>query len=170
MDKNEYFAAIYGQYYTNIYYFLNSRLRNTACAEDVANDVFLAAYKNLNSYDEKKSYITTWLYAIAVNQLKNYYRRNKVQEYSIDCFPEEKGTIYYDSDNLMDQKELRAVLETALGMLPERNRRIVWMKYYDEMTSVEIGERLGITPGNVRIILKRSLGIMKGALHDTVGQ
>ena len=69
--------------------------------------------------------------------------------------------VKYDSS---EQEELRLVLKNVMKELPERNRRIVLMKYYGNMTSREIGKCLDISPGNVRIILKRSLAMLKSKL------
>ncbi len=74
MTKEEKFAEIYSQYHDNIYFFILSRISNTHVAEDLTNDVFVAAYRNFESYDSNISFISTWLYAIASNRLKNFYK------------------------------------------------------------------------------------------------
>ena len=89
MDKNQFFEEIYHEYYPSIYHFINCRVCNPACAEDIANDVFLAAYCNLHSYDASKGFITTWLYAIASNRLKNYYKKRQRLEGSFEYYMDE---------------------------------------------------------------------------------
>ncbi len=66
------------------------------------------------------------------------------------------------------QKELSLLLEHAICVLPERNRQIVYMKYYRDMTSQEIASRLHVSSGNVRIILKRSLAKMQEVLKSVI--
>ncbi len=61
----------------------------------------------------------------------------------------------------MEKEELRIVIESLLDKIPERNCNIIRMKYYKNMTSREIGEQLGISPGNVRIIMKRTLSMLE---------
>ena len=166
MDKNTYFEHIYSDYYASIEHFLYSRIHNKQSSEDIANDVFLAAYRNLDFYDARKSFITTWLYVIAENRLKNYYKKQKHLEYSYEEIVEEKGEVSNVEDETVHRKELRLVLDGAMSNLPERNQNIIRMKFYNDMTSNEIGKFLGISPGNVRIILKRSLLLMKGNLQN----
>lgn len=165
MDKNTYFEQIYNEYYASIEHFLYSRIHNKHSSEDIANDVFLAAYRNLDFYDARKSFIATWLYVIAENRLKNYYKMQKCCEYSYEEIIEEKGEVSDGEDETVHRKELRLVLDGAMSNLPERSQNIVRMKYYNDMTSKEIGRLLGISPGNVRIILKRSLLLMRGNLQ-----
>ena len=74
MDKNQYFETIYKEYFPKIYDYIRIRIRNPAVAEELAEDVFISVYKNLHVYDENRSFIATWLYAIAGNRLKNYYK------------------------------------------------------------------------------------------------
>ena len=72
MTKDTYFEKIYGSYYQSILNYMFCRVHNRAIAEELAADVFLLAYKNLDSYDHSKSSIKTWLCAIAANHVRNY--------------------------------------------------------------------------------------------------
>lgn len=164
MDKNEYFQQIYSDYYEKIYAFLFFKVNNKELAEDLTSDVFVSVYKNLHRYDASKSFISTWLYAIAYNQLKNYYKSRKDVVCSIEYLIETSNEIHIVKYDFAEQEELRLVLKNVMKELPERNRRIVLMKYYCNMTSREIGKCLDISPGNVRITLKRSLAILKNKL------
>ena len=164
-DKKKYFEQIYNSYHDKIYNFIYFKIYNAQISEDLTSDVFLAAYKNLNRYDSDKSFITTWLYAIACNRLKNYYKSSsRKQEYSIENWTEKWEDTDMANDNMLERQEWRILLLEVLLQLPERNRKIVLMKYYDNMTSKEIGRKLDLSSGNVRIILKRSLELMKKKL------
>lgn len=161
MDKDRFFEQLYDEYYNQIYHYLCYKVQNTANAEDLANDTFMLVYKNIHIYDETKGMAVTWIFAIANNRLKNYYRSRKSMEYSYDSFESVPAEMLYDKNDCIAQKELSIVLEQMLAQLPQRNRQIIKMKYYDNMTSVEIGRRLQISSENVRVILKRSLSKMK---------
>lgn len=164
-DKKKYFEEIYSKYHDRIYNFIYFKIYNSQISEDLTSDVFLAAYRSLNTYDSSKSFISTWLYAIAYNRLKNYYKsRGKKQTFSIECLTETGEELAPLHDNLLEQQELRIILHEILSQLPERNRKIVMMKYYGNMTSKEIGRAMHISSGNVRVILKRSLAIMEKKL------
>ena len=165
MNKDEYFEEIYCDYYEKIYKFIYYKVCNIELAEDLTSDVFVDVYKNLHRYDENKSFILTWLYAISCNRLKNYYKSRKKLEYSIDCMSEMNIEPVFISDDLLEQKEWYIVLQKLIWDLPERNRNVILMKYYGDMTSKEIGNNLDISSGNVRIILKRTLSTLKSKLN-----
>lgn len=166
MDKNQYFEKIYQEYFSKIYDYMKYRVRNCAIAEELTEDVFIAVYKNLHIYNESRSFIATWLYAIAGNRLKNYYKSQQYKEYSIEDIMAENPFILKEKEDSMAKMEMTLFLEYLLEKLPERNRQIVHMKYYYNMTSSEIGKILNISSGNVRIILKRSLSIMRKLLYE----
>ena len=54
-------------------------------------------------------------------------------------------------------EQLHDALLAALERLPERQRRIVWLRYFENLPGEEIARQLGITPGNVRVLLSRAL-------------
>jgi len=164
MSEDKYFEQIYDDYWDKIYEFLFFKVNNKEIAEDLTSDVFFSVYKNLHKYDANKSFITTWLYAIAYNRLKNYYKSRKDIIYDTEYLIEMDNGIHIVKYDFSEQEEWRIVLKNVIQELPERNKRIVFMKYYCNMTSKEIGRSLDISPGNVRIILKRSLAILKSKL------
>ncbi len=165
-NKEEYFKEIYEEYYTKIYDYIYYRVNNKETAEDLTSDVFFSVYKNLHTYDNSKSFIATWLYAIAANRLKNYYKSRKPNTNNIDAMIENNQELQLGNFDGIQQKETEIVLECLMEKLPERNKRIVWMKYYRSMTSREIAEVMHVSPGNVRIILKRSLALLKKMLEN----
>lgn len=165
MDKNQYFEMIYEEYFPKIYDYMRYRIRNPAVAEELAEDVFIAVYKNLHVYDENRSFIATWLYAIAGNRLKNYYKSWQYREYSVEDFEALEHSSVGEYRDDMEQVELRLVLDCLIRKLPKRNRQIVYMKYYHNMTSREIGKIMNLSSCNVRIILKRSLSILRKQLR-----
>ena len=105
MNKNEFFEQIYDDYKDKIYEFIFYKVSNKELAEDLTSDVFISVYKNLHRYDAEKSFITTWLYAIAYNRLKNYYKSRKNNVYSIEYLIEMSNEIHivkYDSSAVAD--------------------------------------------------------------------
>jgi RNA polymerase sigma-70 factor (ECF subfamily) len=157
MDKNQYFEQIYKEYYPSIYSFIYYRVRSVHQSEDLAQDVFLSVYNNISKYDHRKSFIATWLYAITANRLKNYYKSSGRRE-----LPCEKDTFDSSDQGMMvHNEEMRIIMDCLLNYLSKRNQKILRLKYYYRMNSKEIAKIMNLTPGNVRIILKRSLSALK---------
>lgn len=165
MSKEE-FEYIYEKYQKQIFLYINKRLQNKEIAEDMTQDVFVQCWKSYNtSYDEKKCSIATWLYVIAGNKLKNYYRDRKdlvtFEDYMSDDFTEE-----VDFERGIWLEELRDKMAVALKTLSEREQQIIVLSYYDELSSKEIALQLGITDGNVRVIKQRALNKLQVYFKD----
>lgn len=75
-DQSAY-AALYDRYAAGLYRLCYSLLTNEQDAEDILQESFLYAFKNLHRYDSRKSALKTWLYTIAVSRCRNTYRRKR---------------------------------------------------------------------------------------------
>lgn len=154
------FEEYYEKYYNKVFGYIMKKLGNTELAEDFTMDVFTVCWEKFSSFDPEKASFQTWVFVIVNNKLKNYYRDRK--EY--DELDEGIGDIseyQNEIDEAMQLSYLRERLADALETLSETHRQIIIYKYFREMTSNEIGDILGISPGNVRIQLKRAMDKVK---------
>lgn len=164
MDKNNHFEQIYNHHYDMIYHYIKSHTPALQDAEELTQDVFTACYRHYDSFDESRSSIKTWLFVIANNKLKNYYRAKKEilslddEENPIDIAQE-----YLEEAVILNEKV--RYIKAALNQLNEREQFIVKQKYFYNKKSEEIARMAGLTSGNVRIILKRALEKMQQYLN-----
>lgn len=151
------FEDVYNSYYIPVYRYFMKRLGNKESCEDLTGDVFYSCLKSYGSYDPSKSKISTWIYTIASNKLKNYYR-DKKEHVSIDgteaisALPD--GT---DMDKAVYITQMKEHLTAAFCVLSERERTVVKLKYFSGLTSEEAALQAGTTSGNIRVILTRAL-------------
>ncbi len=150
------FQEIYENYYHKVLAFINSRVNNAHTAEDLASDVFFKCYSNIEKYDETKGAESTWIFTITNNTLKNYYRDRKTAS-SIDAMEGFDVPFEEEFDQAMRLEEIRAYLDEALDGLDELNRRILVMRYFDEMKTKDIAAKLALSESNVRVKLSRTL-------------
>ena len=159
-DRKPTFEEFYADNFDTVVRYLYKKLMNMADAEDLASEVFVYCYSHYDAYDPQKSSPTTWLYLIVNSRLKNHYRDNRA---CVDL-EEVVGTISDDSidmDNAIYLQQLRRSLEMAIAKLPERQQRIVTMRYFEDRTNEEIAQILGMTNGNVRVQLSRALDALE---------
>lgn len=158
------FATAYQSNYHTVFAFVRSHISQLETAQDITSNIFLAAYRNWDKFDPGRSSVSTWLYCIASNQLKNYYRDRKDQV-SLEGL-EEEGTVglLVDPGRPYELMELREVLAQALERLPERSRNIVILRYFAGKDHREISEIMGISYENTRVILTRALKELKKML------
>lgn len=157
------FEAAYETYYEPICNYIMSHVGQYEAAQDLTQNVFEAAWRHWQSYDPACGGVRPWLYCIAKNLLKNYYRDAK-PTVSLDEL-HESGAPDPADDAMRGAQELlaqRDALAAALKALPEQHRRIIILRYFGGRTNQEIADMLNMSNGNVRVTLAR--GLQK--LHD----
>lgn len=165
MDHEAFFQQIYEDYYSRVLSYIKARVNNPHDAEDLTGDVFFKCYKNIEKYDPEKAAASTWVFVIANNTLKNYYRDNK-QEASIDNMEGFDVPYEEEFDQAMRLNEISEYLDGLLSTLDETKRQVLILRYYEDMKTKDIGEKLGLTPANVRVILSRTLQQLNVRVQD----
>lgn len=122
-------------------------------ADDVLQNTFVKAWNGLDSF-RGASKLSTWLYRIAYNEsLTLLSRRRETLSLSADADDEEgreAAFLQLESDPYFDGDETQRMLENAISMLPEKQRAVFKMKYYDEMKYEEMSEVTGTSVGALK--------------------
>ena len=141
-----------------------SYVKDRFTAEDIFQDVFIKAYKNLDNFREESG-IKTWLIRITINTCKDYlksaYNRKVVPMME---FKEDSLTSEDDFEEVENKDRDRFVKETVMT-LPEGYREVLLCVYYHEMSVAETAESLGIAEGTVKSRLSRARELMKTKLE-----
>ena len=159
------FERFYEDNYSKVLGYLAGKTANRSDAEDLAGEVFLYCYDHYADFDPSRSSISTWLFLIVNSRLKNYYRDRTVHA----DLGELENVLYEESDE-MDKavylEQLRERIALSLEKLPERQRKIVVMRYFKGMEYAEIARLTDTSPGNVRVILSRALDRMEADFEE----
>ncbi len=118
-------------------------------ADDVLQNTFLKAWQYIENF-RGDARLSTWLYKIAVNEsLTHLERERKRQGVSID--DEESRLVHIiEADKDIDGDELALLLRKAIASLPEKQRIVFNMRYYDEMKYEQMSEILGTSVGALK--------------------
>lgn len=158
------FAEIIAAFNERLYALAVGVLRNGTAAEDVVQESFIKAYRNLSKF-RRESSIYTWLYRITVNTAHNYIRKN-VRDGDVDM--EEVALVIADpSPNPVQTaagNELADAVNEVVKTLPERQREVFELHFFEHLTHREIGEALGITEGAVKANYFHAIKKMQKAL------
>lgn len=150
------YETFYQENYSRVLRYVCGKLSNSHDAEDLTGDVFLYCLRHYEDYDPSKGKLSTWLYLIVNSRIKNYYRDHTT---GVD-FEEVSETLQdmgIDLERGVYLEQLHDALMAAIASLPERQQKIVIMRYFENRSGDEIAAALGISPGNVRVLLSRSL-------------
>lgn len=152
--NQEAFAQIYDLYFKKIYRFIFFRVGHKESAEDMAEEVFLKAFKKLNSVKEIAAF-EGWLYQIARNLVIDFYRQKKFTVALEDI----ENTLEYESNtvDVLNLEQRQKTLLKHLKDLPGDQQVVIKLKFFDELENREIAELLNKTEGAVRVIQHRAI-------------
>ena len=161
---SEAFGFLVDKYRESVYAFAYSRLRNFDDAEDVAQEVFIKAYRKLGTLRRWDNFLA-WLYSITSNLCKDWIRaqsRRPDHEFVEDKEPEIVKILSIDSyrDDLAIES-LRESLQEALDSLPEMHRQVLILHYLGGMSSMDIARFLGTSRMTILQRLHRARAQMK---------
>lgn len=159
---SEAFRALVDRYQGPVVRMIAHLTCDTHARDDVAQDVFLAAYRSLARFDPARSSFSTWLFTIARNKAINAAKRRR--QMLIGSFPEPQDP-RVPSDDLMVQ-ELHARLDRALARLPSHQRRAFVMAEFDDLPYETIAQIEAVRVGTVRSRINRAKAALRSLLGD----
>ncbi len=171
LDHNDQkaYAELMKLYRDSIYYILVKIVKNSDDAEDLTLETFGKAFKYLDKYSPQYAF-STWLFRIALNNSIDFIRHKNNIPQCIDSeqynYEQEQFIEHSQSaetptpeDHVMDKQRVE-MLRLAVQQLPEKYRKVVELRYYEELSYEEISEKLGISLSNVKIQLLRAKNML----------
>jgi RNA polymerase sigma-70 factor (ECF subfamily) len=155
-DVNKGFRVIVEKYSSKLYWHIRRLVILHEDADDALQNTFISAWRNISEF-RNESALYTWLYAIATNEsLALLNRRKKNASISLDdisSFFENsiEGSTWFDGD------EAQVKLQNAILQLPEKQRIVFNLKYFEELTYEDMSS-----------VLKTSEGALKASYHHAV--
>lgn len=157
---------VYQTYYKKVYNYLFYRLLDRDVTEELTSSIFIRIVEKHHLYQAEKAQISTWIFTIVKNELISHYRRHKpLQVWDETAAGLDSGQNI--EDELIKADEKRQFI-AALKTLPERERSMIAMKYYFDMTYEEIAGHSGLTAKNVSVILTRAKAKLRKLCLDDV--
>jgi RNA polymerase sigma factor (sigma-70 family) len=148
-------GLLYDRYSNKVYFKCISLLKDEHLARDAVQEVFTKILLNLSKFNEKSQF-STWVYSITYNYCIDLLRRKKKGKllFSDDLEEAERQTpIVSDEDFLSMELD---VLRQVLNVIPEGDKAILMMKYYDDMSIKEIADALDKTESSIKMKIMRA--------------
>jgi RNA polymerase sigma-70 factor (ECF subfamily) len=143
------FELVVKQYGEQLYWQIRRFILSHDDANDVLQNTFIKAWQGIGSF-HGDSKLLTWLSRIAINESLDFLRRQKnIVTMSTD--DEELGVAnMLMADDYFDGDETEAQLQEAIAMLPEVQRTVFLLRYYDDMKYSDISKMLGTSEGALK--------------------
>ena len=137
------------KYQQRLYWQIRRMVINHADADDVLQNVFIKVWKNLDKF-EQQSQLFTWLYRITVNESLTFLNQKKRQ--NTDSLENENTNLaeQLTADRYFDGDEIQKKLQLAIDGLPNKQKQVFLMRYYDELSYEEMSEILGTSVGALK--------------------
>jgi RNA polymerase sigma-70 factor (ECF subfamily) len=160
-------------YRNRLYFLILEQVgQDHAVAEDLTQEVFLAALQSLDKF-RGDSHLYTWLRSIAFHKINDFYRHQtrepKPEKSSPDFNAIEVEQISNNEPatlTVLEFEEIRQSVHQALGSLPHDYQKVLVMKYLEEMPVLEISQIMGRSPKSVEGLLSRARKAMRDKLDD----
>jgi RNA polymerase sigma-70 factor, ECF subfamily len=153
------FEELVIRYQKGIYYFVLRILKNPQDAEDAVQKIFLLAYKNIGGFRSDSTF-KTWLYRIGINQCHNFFRQNKNRDFaSVDDLP--LVDLKADQEGELTEKERLIELRNNVERLPYKQKMVVMLRIYQELSFEEIGETLHMRANSAKVNFHHALEKLK---------
>lgn len=152
----EAFGEAIRAYTEPLYWQIRRLVDNHDDANDLLQNTFMKAWQSLENF-RGDARLSTWLHKIAINESLTFLEREKRrQTFSLDD-PESSASARIEADTMIDGDALALKLRKAVAMLPEKQRLVFNMRYFDEMKYEDISEIVGT-----------SVGALKASYHHAV--
>jgi RNA polymerase sigma-70 factor (ECF subfamily) len=175
-DQSAY-AELLGRYRDSIYFMFVKMVGNKDDAEDLTIETFGKAFKSLPYYQPNFAF-STWLYRIATNNGIDFLRRKKLNTLSIDNAIKGKDgdemtmdirSQALDPEEEMIREQKKEVLRQFVEQLKPRYRRLIELRYYEDLSYEEIAERLNLPLGTIKAQLFRAKDLLYHIVKKTRG-
>ena len=147
--KEAAFTRLVREYQELLYWQIRRMVLSHDDADDVLQNVFLKAWTHIDDF-HGESRLSTWLYRIAVNESIDFMRRKKNQAV-VSADDEESGIAnQLMADNYFDGDETQAQLQEAIARLPDVQRTVFNLRYFDEMKYSDMSQLLHTSEGSLK--------------------
>jgi len=156
-DTRDYgFNLLVRTYQQRVYWHVRKMVIDHDDADDVTQEVFIKIHKNIENF-RADSLLYTWIYRIATNECLNFLQKKKRRFFLPIADISAMLSAKLDSSPHVSGDEIQLKLQKALLKLPDKQRAVFNMKYYDDLSYEEISE-----------ITNTSVGALKASYHHAV--
>jgi len=156
----EAFGELYNIYLERIYRYVFYQVRDKMTAEDLTEEVFLKAWKSIDTCRGKEQTFSSWLYRIAHNHvIDNLRSQRKYLSTDMEALAEVSSPELGEEGKLERQEMLEVISD-----LPQNQKQVIILKFIEGLDNREIGQITGKSQGAIRVLQMRALATLRQRL------
>lgn len=148
-EKDKAFKKLLDLYQERLYWHIRKLVVTHENADDVLQNTFIRVYKSLPNF-KQNSALHTWMYRIAYNESLRFLEENKKKSHSSIDDVSHKYLNNLEGDSFFEGDEIQLKMQRIISQLPEKERIIFQMKYFDDLKFREMEDLLGIKEGTLK--------------------
>jgi len=142
------YRFLFDHHFSDLCNFLLIYLHSKELSEEIALEIFTYVWEKRETIQIKATF-KSFLFASAKNKAISLYRKEHKTVFATIGTGELSMPFDVNSHNLLENSELREIIDAAIGKLPEKSRQIYQMAWEENLSHKEIAEQMGITPKTV---------------------
>lgn len=163
--------VVYTKELPRVYNFFLYKLGDKEFAQDLTATTFERAWKLRSKYCPAIAGISTWLFGIARNVLKEHLRKNRLGGQKLQGITSvEEMSAKIDVEEMVQHRQEKARLRKILLILPDREQDLIALKYGAGLTNREIAQVTGLSESNVGSILHRTVNNIRTQMENDDGR
>ncbi len=159
-NNSELYSGIIQRYQSKLSHYLKKFIHDNDELEDVLQNVFIKAYKNLNSFNIHKRF-SPWIYRIAHNEAINHLKKNSKYSLSLDEWEYDVIDEKLDFDKDIDQELTRDQINQALSSIKPKYQEVLILYFFEQKSYDEISEILHLPINTVGTLIARGKQYLK---------
>lgn len=146
-------SLLISSYQEKLYWHIRRMVKTHENADDVLQNVFIKVFKNIKGF-KGESKLYSWLYRIATNESLSFIKKQKVRTNHEGALALKK---HPSAEPYLESEQTLKILKTAIDSLPDKQKLVFNLRYYDEMSYKEMST-----------VLDTSIGALKASFHHAV--
>ena len=159
------FASLFGRYAPKVKTYLMRLGASNASAEELTQDALLSVWRRSATFDPAKAKARTWIFVIARNAWIDRLRRERV-ELAYVTAPTDEPELEEAPDESVARLQTEARIGSVLRTLPEEQRQVVLLSFFEDRAHADIAEHLSLPLGTVKSRLRLALGKLRSQWED----
>jgi RNA polymerase sigma-70 factor (ECF subfamily) len=161
-------GELYDRYGRLVYSLILRIVRDSGTAEDLVQETFIRVWNRAQSFDAQKGSIAPWLLAVARNRAIDYLRSAQARHDPVELNQMDHPSLHREMETDLLNRDSARRIQTAMRKLPEPQRKVIELAYFEGLSQSEMADRMGQPLGTIKTWVRAALRVLREELGAAV--